>query len=238
MTGFMPDQNEKRPPGFPERDTGTQELSWKSCGLESGSSLGASRTRDARGKGVWTRFTEDMAHYVGEDRRPWFPAFVAAVLRQAHSHPGLVAVAVYRFGQWVVYGVRIPVVRQLLLAVYYVLFNLVRICLNTELPYSATIGGGLRLLHFGCLVHSDLVAGRGLSINHGVVIGSAKSGVPRLGDNVRLTVGAKVIGGVVLGNGVVVGAGAVVTKSFPDNVILGGVPARVIGELNDSAADD
>lgn len=34
--------------------------------------------------------------------------------------------------------------------------------------------------------------------------------------------------GVTLGNGVVVGAGAVVTKSFPDNVVLGGVPARVI----------
>lgn len=34
--------------------------------------------------------------------------------------------------------------------------------------------------------------------------------------------------GVTLGNGVVVGAGAVVTKSFPDNVVVGGVPARVI----------
>lgn len=34
--------------------------------------------------------------------------------------------------------------------------------------------------------------------------------------------------GVTLGDGVVVGAGAVVTKSFPDNVVVGGVPARVI----------
>jgi acetyltransferase-like isoleucine patch superfamily enzyme len=34
--------------------------------------------------------------------------------------------------------------------------------------------------------------------------------------------------GVTLGNGVVVGAGAVVTKSFPDNAVVGGVPARVI----------
>jgi maltose O-acetyltransferase len=33
-----------------------------------------------------------------------------------------------------------------------------------------------------------------------------------------------------LGDNVIVGAGAVVTKSFPENVILGGVPAKIIGK--------
>lgn len=37
--------------------------------------------------------------------------------------------------------------------------------------------------------------------------------------------------GVTLGDNVVVGSGAVVTKSFPDNVVIAGVPARVIREL-------
>lgn len=37
-----------------------------------------------------------------------------------------------------------------------------------------------------------------------------------------------------LGNGVVVGAGAVVTKSFPDNVVVGGVPARIIKMIQSS----
>ncbi len=36
------------------------------------------------------------------------------------------------------------------------------------------------------------------------------------------------IGGITLGNGVQVGAGAVVTKSFPDNAIIAGVPARLL----------
>ena len=35
--------------------------------------------------------------------------------------------------------------------------------------------------------------------------------------------------GVTLGDNVVVGSGAVVTKSFGDNVILAGVPAKIIG---------
>ena len=38
-----------------------------------------------------------------------------------------------------------------------------------------------------------------------------------------------VLPGVSLGKGTVVGANTVVTKSFPDYAILGGVPAQIIG---------
>lgn len=37
--------------------------------------------------------------------------------------------------------------------------------------------------------------------------------------------------GVTLGDRVVVASGAVVTRSFPDNVLVAGVPARVVREL-------
>ncbi|EGC40156.1 hypothetical protein DICPUDRAFT_52190 [Dictyostelium purpureum] len=49
-----------------------------------------------------------------------------------------------------------------------------------------------------------------------------------LGDNCWLGGGVIIIPGVTLGNNVVVGAGAVVTKSFGDNVVLAGNPAKVI----------
>lgn len=48
-----------------------------------------------------------------------------------------------------------------------------------------------------------------------------------IGDNCWIGANATVIGGVTLGDNVVIGAGAVVTKSFGDNVVLAGVPARV-----------
>ena len=43
--------------------------------------------------------------------------------------------------------------------------------------------------------------------------------------------GVTILPGVTLGDNVVAGAGAVVTKSFGDNVVLGGNPARVIKEI-------
>ena len=38
--------------------------------------------------------------------------------------------------------------------------------------------------------------------------------------------------GVTIGNNVIVAAGSVVTKSIPDNSIVGGNPARIIGEVD------
>lgn len=58
---------------------------------------------------------------------------------------------------------------------------------------------------------------------------------PVLGDNVRVCVGAKIIGNVRIADNVVVAAGAVVVKSCDvKNAILGGVPAKVIAVTDQS----
>jgi len=55
-----------------------------------------------------------------------------------------------------------------------------------------------------------------------------------IGDNCWVGANATIGPGVVLGNNVVVGAGAVVTKSFPEgNVVLGGVPAKVLRKVEE-----
>lgn len=58
----------------------------------------------------------------------------------------------------------------------------------------------------------------------------------KIGNNCRIGSGSVFLDGSQLGNGCVVAANAVVTKKFPDNVVIAGVPAKIIKvrtELND-----
>ena len=48
-------------------------------------------------------------------------------------------------------------------------------------------------------------------------------------DNVYVGSNSIILPGVVIGSNVVVGAGSVVTKSIPDNVVVAGNPARIVG---------
>ena len=54
-------------------------------------------------------------------------------------------------------------------------------------------------------------------------------------DNAWICIGAIVCPGGTIGKNAVVAAGAVVTKDVPDNVMVGGNPARIIKRLDDAA---
>lgn len=51
-----------------------------------------------------------------------------------------------------------------------------------------------------------------------------------IGNHVWIGTNSVILPGTKLGNGVVVAAGSVVNKEFPDNVLIGGVPAKIIKE--------
>ena len=58
-----------------------------------------------------------------------------------------------------------------------------------------------------------------------------------IGNDVWIGGNATILPGVTIGNNVVVAAGAVVTKDVPDNCVVGGVPARIIKEIEDDTED-
>ena len=55
--------------------------------------------------------------------------------------------------------------------------------------------------------------------------------VPKIGDNVRISVGAVIIGSVRVGNFAVIGANAVVLDDVPDRGVVVGNPARLVRYL-------
>jgi serine O-acetyltransferase len=76
-------------------------------------------------------------------------------------------------------------------------------------------GPGVSVRYGTIVVHPESRVGARCRIHSGVCIGIKDGKVPRLGDDCYLGPGAKVYGGVVLGNKTKVGPNAVVNKSYP-----------------------
>lgn len=55
----------------------------------------------------------------------------------------------------------------------------------------------------------------------------------KIGNNVFIGARSTILQGVYIGNNVVIAAGSVVAKSIPDDVVIGGVPARVIKSIDE-----
>jgi serine O-acetyltransferase len=110
----------------------------------------------------------------------------------------------------------------------YLLKNFYQPCPDFFLDNSCNIGSGLFIQHgFSTIIMADI--GNNCWINQQVTIGHKdKTGRPQIGDNVRITAGAKVIGNIKIGNNVTVGANAVVVKDVPDHCVVVGVPAYIV----------
>lgn len=54
----------------------------------------------------------------------------------------------------------------------------------------------------------------------------------RIEDNVFIGNNVTILKGVTIGKNTVVAAGSIVTKSFPENVVIGGAPAKIISHLD------
>lgn len=72
----------------------------------------------------------------------------------------------------------------------------------------------------GIVVSHNAVIGKNCTIFHQVTIGEGRGGAPVIGDHVLIGAGAKIIGGVRIGNNVRIAAGCVVMQDVPDNTTV------------------
>ncbi len=103
--------------------------------------------------------------------------------------------------------------------------------------YTKDIGGGLYIQHGFATIISAKKIGQNCRVYQQVTIGYKGDDAPILEDNVSVTCGAKVLGGIVLRENSLVAAGAVVVKDTPKNAIVAGVPAKVIGYKDEDDLD-
>jgi serine O-acetyltransferase len=118
---------------------------------------------------------------------------------------------------------------NILLEILMNIFKLFYKELSTLFIYADNIGPGLFIQHGICTIISAKSIGENCWISQQVTIGfNNKLESPTIGNNVMITAGAKVIGGIIVGDNVTIGANAVVVKNIPDNCVVAGVPANII----------
>jgi serine O-acetyltransferase len=110
-----------------------------------------------------------------------------------------------------------------------------RALFRVQIGNRVEIGPGLMLTHGNVVIDGRTRIGRNCQINPWVTVGlsnSRKLGFslegPRIGDNVHIGTGAKVLGPITIGDHVRIGANAVVVSDVPSNTTVVGAPARAL----------
>ena len=100
-------------------------------------------------------------------------------------------------------------------------------------------------INVGCKFQDQggIYIGDGALIGHDVVMatlnhvedpsgrGSLIPGAITIGKDVWVGANATILAGVTIGDGAIIAAGAVVTRDVPENTVVGGVPAKIIKEI-------
>lgn len=147
------------------------------------------------------------------------------------ADPGLWIVAVYRFGMWAA-ALGNPLLRRPM----WWLYRLARLPL---LPFKvhlwaghrgARIAPGLVLIHpNNVMIGAGVEIGEDCLIFHDVTIGTGPvPGVPKIGRDVDIYVGARVLGGITIGDGAMIGANCVVMRDVPAGSVVLAAPCKVI----------
>lgn len=143
------------------------------------------------------------------------------------------AIFIYRIAHQL-YLWKIPLFPLLLKYFIFLIFNSV-------IPFTTKIGRATKCAYggIGVVLHSQCIIGDNCIIGQGVTIGRKLDprGVPKIGNNVYISAGSRILGGITIGDNVIIGANSVVISNIPDNCIVAGSPAKIIKMIDVSIYD-
>lgn len=173
--------------------------------------------------------------YIREDLERYFRGNQKCIekLKRVLFTQGIWATIIYRSGSWCYRMKHKTIIVKTILPFLTIMQKIVEITTGISLPFSAKIGRGLYIGHYGGIILGHkVVLGDYCNLSQGVTIGQAGRGgnqlTPIIGNRVYIGAGAKIFGGIKIGNNVAIGANAVVTKDIPENAVVVGVPAKII----------
>jgi len=156
-------------------------------------------------------------------------SMIYSILVFIHN-PGMLFSLLYRTYISLLYSKHLKILSYL----FYPLFFLISYyILDIDIAPSSVIGPGLYTHNRG-IVGADFISGKNLTLIGPLTIGRnfGHDSAPKLGIDVVISAGARIIGKVIIGSNVIIGANAVVTKDVTNNVIVGGVPAKIIKKIS------
>jgi len=164
------------------------------------------------------------------DRDPAATSMLEVVLTYAGFH----ALLAYRISHWLK-TMGVPFLPR-------VISQLARWLTGVEIHPSAKIGTGFFIDHgMGVVIGETAEIGDYVTLFQGVTLGGTgkERGKrhPTLGNHVVVGAGAKILGGITIGDNVKIGANSVVLKSVAANSTVIGVPGRVIKSQGERMPD-
>jgi serine O-acetyltransferase len=112
---------------------------------------------------------------------------------------------------------------------------------KASIPPEITVGENFRLGHrgLGVVIHKNTEIGSDVFLQHNVTLATDVSRFDSrrmvIGNDVSIGTGAILVGPITIGDNTVVGAGAVVVDDVPSNVVVAGVPAKIVSRRGDAA---
>ncbi len=166
-------------------------------------------------------FLQDARRWIVPGQISAAPLSLWQVLTLLFRHLPLRAMLWFRFGSWCKQR-GIPFLPGYVQRRLYRRYGL-------EIVVGADIGGGLYIAHpIGTVIAPQRI-GRNCTIVAAVTIGMRNEWeFPVIGDEVFIGAGARVLGGITVGNRARIGANAVVTRDVPAGATVVGIPARVV----------